>query len=152
MKYPASHLTPFLPTFPGKPTCKRIESAKNFARAPAIRYLPLKSTLTKKPGGGGTSFRRFSPHSFTPIFEGPPVYPDLRGATLRFRRHMRLIHPEWIYGMRHAAPLSPVASVDCAYFLSPRGCTPTSGPFLISPVGAYLLSVRSVPLSQKLPP
>src|SRR5258708_32545524 len=25
----------------------------------------------KKPGGGGTSFRRFSPHSFTPIFEGP---------------------------------------------------------------------------------
>src|SRR5258708_32835980 len=31
---------------------------------------------------------------------------------LRFRRHMR-----------HVAPLSPVASVDCAYFLSPRGCT-----------------------------
>src|SRR5713101_6604349 len=25
--------------------------------------------------------------------------------------------------MRHVAPLSPVASVDCAYFLSPRGCT-----------------------------
>ena len=24
--------------------------------------------------------------------------------------------------MRHVAPLSPVASVDCAYFLSPRGC------------------------------
>src|SRR5229473_6611380 len=32
-------------------------------------------------------------------------------ATLRFRRHMR-----------HVAPLSPVTSVDCAYFLSPRGC------------------------------
>src|SRR5260370_40998343 len=27
--------------------------------------------------------------------------------------------------MRHVAPPSPVASVDCAYFLSPRGCTPT---------------------------
>src|SRR5712692_6667876 len=25
--------------------------------------------------------------------------------------------------MRHVAPLSPVASVDCAYFPSPRGCT-----------------------------
>src|SRR6266849_3593491 len=33
-------------------------------------------------------------------------------ATLCFRRHMR-----------HVAPLSPVASLDCAYFLSPRGCT-----------------------------
>src|SRR5229473_3246935 len=32
-------------------------------------------------------------------------------ATLRFRHHMR-----------HVAPLSPVASVDCAYFPSPRGC------------------------------
>ena len=36
MKYPASHLTPFPPTFPGKTTCKRILSAKNSARAPAI--------------------------------------------------------------------------------------------------------------------
>src|SRR5258708_12440728 len=26
--------------------------------------------------------------------------------------------------LRHVAPLSPVASVDCAYFLSPRGCVP----------------------------
>src|SRR5260370_27675690 len=25
--------------------------------------------------------------------------------------------------MRHVPPLSPMASVDCAYFLSPRGCT-----------------------------
>src|SRR5712692_10980514 len=31
-------------------------------------------------------------------------------STLRFRRRMR-----------HVAPLSPVASLDCAYFLSPRG-------------------------------
>src|SRR5258707_1125667 len=29
--------------------------------------------------------------------------------------------------MRHVAPLSPVASVDCAYFLSPQGCTPRGG-------------------------
>ncbi len=36
MKYPTSHSTPFLPTFPGKIVCKRIESAKDFTRAPAI--------------------------------------------------------------------------------------------------------------------
>ena len=35
MKYSASHLTPFLPSFPGKITYKRILSAKNSARAPA---------------------------------------------------------------------------------------------------------------------
>src|SRR6266404_5979079 len=35
MKYPASQLTPFPPTFPGKITCKKILSAKNSARAPA---------------------------------------------------------------------------------------------------------------------
>src|SRR5260221_5806405 len=100
----------------------------------------------KIPGGGGTSFRRFSPHSFTPIFEEPPVYPDLRGATLRFRHHMRLMHPEWIYGMRHAAPLSPVASVDCAYFPSPRGWTlravhSSSVQSALSPLGALCASV-----------
>ena len=38
--------------------------------------------------------------------------PQRIGATLSMRRHMR-----------HVAPLSPVASIDCAYFLSPRGCT-----------------------------
>jgi hypothetical protein len=35
-------------------------------------------------------------------------------ATLHFRRHMR-----------HVAPLSPVTSIDCAYFPSPRGRTLT---------------------------
>src|SRR5258707_9453772 len=34
-------------------------------------------------------------------------------ATLCFRRHMR-----------HVAPLSPVASIDCAHFPSPWDCTP----------------------------
>src|SRR5229473_2906136 len=33
-------------------------------------------------------------------------------AKLRFRRHMR-----------HVTPLSPVPSLDCTYFPSPRGCT-----------------------------
>src|SRR5260370_25819482 len=30
--------------------------------------------------------------------------------------------------MRPVPPLSPMASVDCAYFLSPRGCTYPHGP------------------------
>ncbi len=42
----------------------------------------------------------------TPGVGGPPAF----RATLRFRHHMR-----------HVAPLSPVASLDCAYFPSPRG-------------------------------
>src|SRR5258708_2081881 len=42
----------------------------------------------------------------TPGVGGPPA----SRATLRFRHHMR-----------HVAPLSPVASLDCAYFPSPRG-------------------------------
>jgi len=36
MKYPASHLTPFLPTFPRKIARKRIEGAKNSASAPVL--------------------------------------------------------------------------------------------------------------------
>ncbi len=36
-------------------------------------------------------------------------------VTLRFCRHMH-----------HVAPLSPVASFDCAYFPSPQGCTERS--------------------------
>src|SRR5690349_11514385 len=35
--------------------------------------------------------------------------------------------------MRHVAPLSPVPSVHCAYFPSPRGCTPPAPPFLWPP-------------------
>src|SRR5713101_6483010 len=37
----------------------------------------------------------------------------LTSAPFRLHRHMRRV-----------APLSPVASVDCAYFPSPRGCAP----------------------------
>ena len=52
--------------------------------------------------------------SFAASFSETPgvgVPPHIR-PSLRFRRHMR-----------HVALLSPMASVDCAYFLSPRGCT-----------------------------
>jgi hypothetical protein len=46
----------------------------------------------------------------------------LTSAPFRLRRHMR-----------HVAPLSPVASVDCAYFPSPQGCTERP-PNLVSPL------------------
>src|SRR5258708_18176461 len=52
---------------------------------------PLESALTKNTGGGGESLRLSAP-------------------LFAVAHHMR-----------HVAPLSPVASVDCAYFLSPRG-------------------------------
>src|SRR6266851_2836605 len=42
-----------------------------------------------------------------------PPASTFASAPFRLRRHMR-----------HVAPLSPVASVDCAYFPSPRGCAP----------------------------
>jgi hypothetical protein len=38
-----------------------------------------------------------------------------RGATCNLTKHSRFRHH-----MRHVAPLSPLASLDCAYFLSPR--------------------------------
>ncbi|SRR6266852_4288338 len=41
-------------------------------------------------------------------------------AKLRSRRHMRQV-----------APLSPVASLDCAYFLSPRGVPPSRFAFRV---------------------
>src|SRR6266478_8214643 len=53
--------------------------------------------------------------------------------------------------MRHVAPLSPVRSVDCAYFPSPRGWTyPTS--ILIQHFAASCVSVSlwQIPCSQKL--
>src|SRR5216683_2143342 len=41
--------------------------------------------------------------------------------------------------VRHVAPLSPVASLDCAYFPSPRGCTLRASDlsaFAASPIGS----------------
>src|SRR5216683_7574917 len=43
--------------------------------------------------------------------------------------------------VRHVAPLSPVASLDCAYFPSPRGCTLRASDlsaFAASPIGSSL--------------
>ncbi len=53
-------------------------------------------------------------------------------AEPRFRRHMR-----------HVAPLSPVASLGCAYFPSPQGCTTPNLRFSL--LGVY------VPLWQPFP-
>src|SRR5260221_6174534 len=78
MKYPTSHSTPFLPTFPGKIVCKRIESAKDFTRAPAIplstfrmntcksvskqRTLsPFRMNTYAKTGGGGPISTGYGP-------------------------------------------------------------------------------------------
>ena len=72
------------------------------------KSFPCHSYANTRDGGVtvATSFERF----FSPIATRHFL------ATLCFRRHMR-----------HVAPLSPVTSVDCAYFLSPRGCTSLCG-------------------------
>src|SRR5258708_27471062 len=89
MKYSASRLTPFPPTFPKKIVGKRIATARNRARAPAIPLSTFKINTYKsvlkertlstsrmntyeKTGGRG--------HQLPAIF-APLVYPDLRGAT-----------------------------------------------------------------------
>src|SRR6266849_190534 len=66
------------------------------------KSFPCHSYANTRDGGAtlAANFERF----FSPIATRHFL------ATLRFRRHMR-----------HVAPLSPVTSVDCAYFLSPRG-------------------------------
>jgi hypothetical protein len=47
MKYPTSRLTPFPPTFARKIVCKRIENARNYARAPAIPLSTFKINTSK---------------------------------------------------------------------------------------------------------
>ena len=84
----------------------RINTCKSVSKQTTLT--PFRINTYEKHRGGGASFRRF----FSPL-----VYPDLRGATRHFRRHMR-----------HVTPLSPVPSADCAYFPSPRGCTPNALP------------------------
>src|SRR5713101_6513963 len=60
--------------------------------------------------------------------------------------------------MRHVAPLSPVASLDCAYFPSPRGCTlrdsspfqyPAAG-FRLRALSPFVASARPQPLPADL--
>src|SRR6266404_8223694 len=55
--------------------------------------------------------------------------------------------------MRHVAPLSPVRSVDCVYFSSPRECTYSTS-ILIQDVRRLSVSVSlwQIPRSQKLTP
>src|SRR5713101_2473878 len=61
--------------------------------------------------GAKTSTPLFSVHCALFCKMGGWVPQHFR-AELRSRRHMH-----------HVAPLSPVASLGCAYFPSPRGCT-----------------------------
>ena len=61
---------------------------------------PLDRRRESKTPGAGEQLR-----------DNPVVYLSTSAPRLCFRRHMR-----------HVAPLSPVVSVDCAYFPSPRGC------------------------------
>ena len=105
---------------------------------PATPAVSCNYTLFRAATGRYPSYSQQLPHSFYRHGGGTPL-PHLCGllcsdlsalcvalfpAFARLRRHMRLMHPEWIYGMRHVAPLSPAPSVYCAYFPSPRGCTP----------------------------
>src|SRR6266404_6866798 len=65
-----------------------------------------------------------SPSLWPPCSDLSALCVGLFSVFAGLRRHMRLMHPEWIYGMRHVVPLSPAPSVDCAYFPSPRGWHP----------------------------
>ncbi len=107
--------TPTLPRLPSLPRaskgahlakgCKNSETATlTTFRINTCKSVSKQATLTsfrintyEKRGEGGTRLFRVSSVQ-------PPVS--------SLQNHMRDV-----------APLSPVASVDCAYFLSPRGCT-----------------------------
>src|SRR5229473_3088156 len=92
---------------------------------------PLESALTNPPYLFDSAYFKtpcFDTHAQTsPVSPLESALTKTPGAgvpqnirdTLRFRHHTR-----------HVAPLSPVASLDCAYFPSPRGCTtPTRSRF-----------------------
>jgi hypothetical protein len=91
MKYPASHLTPFPPTFPRKIVCKRIENARNYARAPAIPLSTFKINTCKSV----SKQRTLTPsrmNTYKKQGEGPPAptqmvgpCPDSVGASLRYQ-------------------------------------------------------------------
>src|SRR5216683_5688793 len=116
MKYSASHLTPFPPTFPGKITSKKMLSPKNSARAPAsplstfrmntCESVSKQRTLSTsrmntyaKTGGGGSHgsapiFRIRLPriplrahHRTDPLFSD--TYKSLSAQTLSFHIHTK---------------------------------------------------------------
>jgi hypothetical protein len=88
-------------------TWRLLVSLCSLFRARFLYFHELAASFSKMPGVGGYSECNYR----TP---GGWVVTSTH-ATLCFRRHMR-----------HVAPLSPVASLDCAYFLSPRGWTTLS--------------------------
>src|SRR5260221_7111786 len=115
-------------------TTFRINTCKSVSKQTTLTFFRINTY--EKPGGRG------APASCDFL-----VYPDLRAATRlprssrgHFRRHMRLMHPEWIYGMRPVTPLSPVPSSDSAYFPSPRGWHP------FTPAVSPLRQLRSLRL------
>src|SRR5882762_6661548 len=86
MKYPASHLTPFPPTFPRKSSCKRIHDAKiptrRHASLPALCFQhltnPSPSLIDSEAPYFHTLTNPFSrnPFTFTSI-QNPRVSPPL---------------------------------------------------------------------------
>src|SRR5258708_11699436 len=76
-------------------TSFRINTCKSVSKQATLT--PFGMNTYEKTGGGGTPGKEIS------------NFPVRDSAIVR--------------RMRHVAPLSPVSSIDCAYFPSPRGCT-----------------------------
>src|SRR5258706_10542255 len=82
MKYPTSHSTPFLPTFPGKIVCKRIESAKDFTRAPAIPLSTFRMNTCKSVSKQRT-LSPFRMNTYAKTGEGgPPLCAYLQNSSI----------------------------------------------------------------------
>src|SRR5258708_1885891 len=93
---------------------------------------PLLATLTHS-----LSRKSFPCHSYANTRDGGATIAPVSAPLSAFDRHMR-----------HVAPLSLVASVDCAYFLSPRGV-----PFIIPDVRGFRPFQRAISFVYKtLPP
>src|SRR5713226_1107081 len=101
-------------------TTFRINTCKSVSKQRTLT--PFRINTYEKHRGGGTHFHDPGNANSAPSrgFSGMNL-----PIGVRFRRHMR-----------HVAPLSPVPSLDCAYFPSPRGCT-----LLTLPTAHYRLSV-----------
>jgi hypothetical protein len=79
-------------------TTFRINTCKSVSKQATLT--PFRMNTYEKTGGGGTPGKEIS------------NFPVRDSANVR--------------RMRHVAALSPVFSLDCAYFLSPRGCVASS--------------------------
>ncbi len=139
MKYPASHLTPFLPTFPEKTVYKRILSSTNSARAPASplstfrmntcksvskqRTLsPFRMNTYAKTGGGGS-------HTFAPVFRIrlPRIplraSPPQRSFVFKYLQIPRRANPFFSHPYKMPGVWHPPVFLE-----DPRGVTPPSTP------------------------